>query len=450
MTASSATPALADAPANPRARFTTDSGALVLIEESHALPIVQFSVALRTGGQHDPERLEGLTRATARVVRMGAGGQEPNEVEELIDSLGGQLSIETATSYVRFEGSVIKRNVGPMMRLVGALLSRPALRDNDVEQAKRETLADIIESRDNDRGLASLHYRRALFPNHPYGRSVIGRPSTVAAITRADIQRHFETHYVASNMILGFAGDVSEAEVRELVGATFADLRRGPAPTEVTQDPAPPTGRRVVLIDKPERTQTQIMIGTLGTHPRDEDHIPLLVANTVLGGTFTARLMREVRSVRGWSYGASSRLGSDRRREAFTMWTFPASRDAVACVALELELLEAWVREGITADELTFAQSYLANSYAFDIDTASERLDQRIDTELLGLPSDYFDSYVARIRAVTLAEANAAIRNRIHPENLVIALVATSAELRDGLAALPNVSELIGVPFDSD
>jgi zinc protease len=209
-------------------------------------------------------------------------------------------------------------------------------------------------------------------------------------------------------------------------------------------------GRRVVIVDKPARVHTQIYIGTLGTQARDSDHVPLFVANMVFGGTFTARLMREIRTVRGWSYGASSHLGLDRQRELWMMHTFPAASDTVACIDLQLRMLEELVSRGITAEELSLAQSYLAKSYAFEIDTASKRLGQRIDVEIFGLPRDYYTRYVERVRAVRLDEANAALRARLSTEDLAIVVVATASEVRDRLAALPGVRSVEVVPYDRD
>jgi predicted Zn-dependent peptidase len=108
------------------------------------------------------------------------------------------------------------------------------------------------------------------------------------------------------------------------------------------------------------------------------------------------------------------------------------------------------LRDGITAEELRFAQDYLANSNAFEIDTASKRLDQRMDVELLDLPRDYFDRHVERVRAVTLAEANAALRARLSHDDLAIVMVATASEVRDGLAALDGVSRVDVIPFDRE
>ncbi len=208
-------------------------------------------------------------------------------------------------------------------------------------------------------------------------------------------------------------------------------------------------GRRLVFVDKPARTQTQILIGGLGTHPLDPDHVALHVGNTAFGGTFTARLMKEVRSKRGWSYGAYARLPIDRRREAFSMWTFPAATDAAACVALELELLEAWLADGITKEELTFSRSYLSESYAFDVDTPFKRVRQAVDEEVYGLPSDYHTGYVGRVGQTTLDAANAAIKKRISRDDLAVVVVGTAGELAGAIAkAIPNLASTEVLPYD--
>jgi len=211
------------------------------------------------------------------------------------------------------------------------------------------------------------------------------------------------------------------------------------------------SGRRLVFVDKPERTQTQVLIGSLGTQPHDEDHHALSVANAIFGGTFTSRLMREVRSKRGWSYGASARLGVDRHRQAFTMWTFPAATDAAACLALELDLLSTFVAKGITTRELSFIKRYLARSYAFEIDTAAKRMHQALDVELLDLPADYYSGYIAHVEGVTLETANGAVSRRLGAKDLLITVVGTASEILEPVrAAIPELASHEVVPFDRD
>src|SRR5262249_34669451 len=149
---------------------------------------------------------------------------------------------------------------------------------------------------------------------------------------------------------------------------------------------------------KPVRTQTQMVIGGLGTHAHDPDHIALVVANTAFGGTFTSRLMQEIRAKRGWSYGASSLFGFDRQREAFSMWTAPSTTDAAACLTLELELLHTFREDGLTAEDLEFVKRYLVRSHAFEVDTARKRVHQRLDAALLDMPAGYHEHYLERVK----------------------------------------------------
>ena len=214
----------------------------------------------------------------------------------------------------------------------------------------------------------------------------------------------------------------------------------------------PPTrarrGRHVVIIDKPERTQTQLFIGTLGARTHDRNLFPLIVSNTAFGGTFSGPLMQQVRAVRGWSYGAYSRLLHSTQRDAWYMGTAPAAEYSADCATLQLDLLERWVAGGINKAELGFARHYLVNSHCFDRDTPSKRLEARLDVELLGIPRSYIDKYDQRIAAVTRQQANEATRARISTRDLTIVVVATANEVASSFERLSGVKSLEIVPFD--
>ena len=431
-------------------KLTVDGGAIAFVEESHALPLVSFVIALRSGAAHEPEGKGGVARLTARMLRRGADGLNAQAIEEAIDTLGAELATEVATSTMAIHGAVIRRNFEPFIDLVARLLSTPTFDADELGRLRRESLAELIEARDNDRALAQIAFRRALFAGHPYSRGSAGTLKSVPTVETEDVRAFFAKHYVKGNVVLGFSGDLSIDDAERASKKLLAALPDGAPLADPVQPPPAPAGRKLVFVDKPERTQTQILIGTLGTHADDEDHVPLSVANSIFGGTFTSRLMKEVRSKRGWSYGASARLSMDRQRQSFNMSTFPAATDAAACIALELDLLSKWTKDGITAKELSFTKRYLTRSYAFDVDTASKRLHQRLDIELLGLPEDYYSGYIAKVEAVTREQANEAITRRIDPANLVVIVVGTASEIKDAMEkAIPDLAATEVVPFDS-
>jgi zinc protease len=433
------------------ARFDLPGGATGFVESSSALPLVSIVVALRTGALADPAGKDGLTRFTARMLRRGADGMTSPTIEAAIDGLGAELSIDVGPSSVMLHGQVIRRNVEPFAALLARVLGRPAFDEGEVARLRRESLAEIVETRDSDRALANRALRRALFAGHPYGRSAAGRTSTVSSIGRTDVLAAYAQHFVRGNVVIGFAGAVSGDEARRLGEQLASALPEGPRVSVPVADPAPRRGRRLVFVDKPERSQTETLIGGLGTWPHDEDHFPLVVATAVLGGTFTSRMMREIRSKRGWSYGTSARLSIERRRHAFTMSAAPASAQCAPCVALEVQLLDDFVAKGITKRELGFIKNYLARSYAFEVDTAPKRLGQATEVELLDLPADYHSSYVDHVRGVTLERANAAVPARLSAKDVVIIVVGTASETLEAVQdAVPDLASTEVVPFDAD
>ncbi len=423
----------------------------ILVESSRALPLVHLTVAQRTGSSLDPAGKEGLTRLAARLARRTGGGLSAQELDVRVDSLGAALSTEITHSVASFHGSVISRNLDAFVDLLCDVMVKPGLDAEELGRLRRETVADIIESRDNDRALVRRWFGRKLFKNHVYGRPVAGTIHTLEAIGESDVRSHYTSTWVAENLVFAFAGDIDEDRARAVAQRITQALPAGPRRSDSTLDPEIEPGRRLVFVDKPERTQTQILIGGLGTHPRDPDHVALLVGNTVFGGAFTARLMNEVRSKRGWSYGAYSSLPFDRCRQSFSMWVFPKASDAAQCITLELELLRKWREKGITKKELNWAKRFLVRSHAFAIDTASKRVGLVLDSELYELPPEYYESYIERVRAVTLEEVNAAIQTRISDQNLLVTVVGTEKEVgADIRAAIPDLVSSEVIPFDAD
>jgi zinc protease len=435
----------------PVARYDLDGGAKLFVEPSPVLPLVSIVVALRSGAAHDPVGKEGLSRITARMLRRGCAGMSATDIERTIDRLGGEVGFEVASSSTAVAGQVLVRNLDAFVDLLVKLLATPTFDEDELGRLLRETHAELLESLDNDRALADRFFRQKLFGDHAYGRATRGTSASIASIDRDAVRAQHATHYVRGNAIVAIAGDITSDRAQKVARRLVSALPDAPAVTGDIPEPKALSGRHLVFVDKPERSQTQILIGALGTSAHDPDHVPLAVANAIFGGTFTSRLTREVRGKRGWSYGASSRMGVDRKRHSFIMWTFPAQADAAPCAALELDLLEKLVTSGVTEREVRFIQRYLTRSWAFEVDTANKRVHQALDVAILDLPPDYYDAYLEHVAAVTADSASAAVRTRIDPKNLVVTVVGTAqATLEAVKAAIPSLASTTVVPYDSE
>ncbi len=425
--------------------------AALYCESAHDLPLVDVQITARTGTQHDPVGKEGALNLALRTLRRGTRARSSREIDALIDRFGGDFGagadVNSATLYV----GVIRRNLPAFLDLFEEFVSGATLPEAEVAQVRREMQADIVESRDEDRALAGRYFRRTLFAGHPYGRPTQGTVTGLESVTRDDALAAFRRTFNRDNVLFAASGDVSLPELAAFADRVNPSLSSGPPLSTTIETPKPVRGRRLVIVDKPERSQTQIYIGNLGTQSRDRDYFPLMVGNTIFGGTFTARLMREIRSKRGLSYGASSRLGRDRARSSWSMSTFPAAADAARCIGIQLSMLERLVERGVTAREVSAARSFITRGYAFECDTASKRLAQRVEVDLFDLPKTYFDDYVERVNAVTADDVNAALRKRLSADNLLVTVVATADTLRASLEdAIPGLLDTRVVPFDGD
>jgi zinc protease len=255
-------------------RFDLDGGALMLLEPSHDVPLVSIVLALRSGSASEPPERSGLARIALRMLRRGCEGLTAEQTDFRIDALGAELAVDTSPSTIALAGQVISRSVDAFVDLLARMIGSPQFPADELARLKRETVAEIIEARDSDRVVAQKALQRSFFAGHAYGRNPGGTTTSVEAIERDDVIAFCRRHLVRGNVVIGLSGDVTPEHAQSLARRLVEAMPAGPPVADVVPEPAPLRGRRLVVVDKPERTQTQILVATLGTAPRDVDHVP--------------------------------------------------------------------------------------------------------------------------------------------------------------------------------
>jgi zinc protease len=422
----------------------------VLHEESHDLPLAELQLVLLGGPAADARGLEGLARHSLELMRRGAGGRTRAENDAALDALGAQVELSAGHDAVGVHLTCLTRHLDAAVALVADMLLAPRVDADEHERLRREELAALDDLRDDDAALAVRFFDRLTLPGHPYGRSALGSARSLAALTPALVEDWIARNVVAGNLLVGFSGDLDAARAQALADAAFAALPVRPPPAPVVfPEPSVPAGRRAYVVDKPDRRQTQLVIGHPGPPMAHPDFLALHVACTAFGGSFTSRLNQEVRVKRGWSYGASFGAVRTRGGHCFRLRCAPAIEQTADTVALVLGLWEEAVARGLSDDEVEHARRYLEGAFAFDTETAGSRLEQRIALITLGLPADTVDRFVERVRAVDGAAANAALRAHWSPAGATTVLTATAEELVPRLADLPiGPIEVLGYEED--
>jgi zinc protease len=430
------------------------AGSLLIVESNRAVPLVHVLIASRSGSASDPRHREGLTNLAAEWARRGAGDKSRTEIDAALDALGATLEIRTESDSTRFEGTVLSRNLDAYLGLVGDIIVRPTFTAAELARTRREVLAQMDEERNDDRALCARFFVRNVYADHPYGHPPDGLRASLDAARADEISAHFKRHFGGRNLVFAFSGDVDADELARTLGRAFRGLSDKPAPGPNALElrrPLSPSGWRIQLVDKPDRTQTQLMFGHAAMAAGDADFIPLQVGLTAFGGqAMNATLMNEVRRKRGLAYGAYLILRERRTASLASGWVFSGTDKTVATLKLVLKLYVAFMEKGLTAAEVAFFQRFLIGNYAAAMDDPEHRLAARVMAEIAGRPPDFVDRYPALVRAVTQAEVNAAIKRHVRARDLAITMVANGPVMKKRLLeAKVQEGAIDVVPYDS-
>ena len=432
------------------ARRDRPDGITLLVAEDHTLPRVAFRVALRSGQAVETEDQLGIARIHSEMVLRGTKARSRAEFAEAIESLGSALSDDVGSDNTVWGGEALSRQFETTFSLLAEALTQPAFAQAETDRLVRECEADRLMRRDDDSTLARLFFRRIVYARHPYGRDIIGSTKTLKSITSDKLRAWHKARVVKSNMIIAASGDVSLAQLERLIDEYLGSLPKGSKGDAAISAPTDPQGIKLYLIDKPERTQSQILMGRPGLKAANPDFLAANVATTAFGGTFTAPLMHEVREVRGWSYGAYASLAESRERGAFALSSAPAEGDTAPCVQLMFDLYGKFVRGEYPNELFQFARGYLLNQFPFAIATPDARVAEHLNAELLNLPKDSVATYVDRLSHLSLNDVRLVPRRYLDEAGLFIVVVGTAATLEPQLRALPFINEVQVLPFDAE
>lgn len=402
--------------------WVSANGARVYFIESRVLPMLDIQVDFAAGSMVDPPAKAGRAALTRSLLDLGAGPLDETAIaEQLADvgaALGGSADTDRASISLRTLSAPDKR--GPALAILRQILQSPRFEAAVFEREQARTVAGIKEALTRPDSIAGRTFWAALYPAHPYGRQAT--PESVAALTRDDLQAHYQQYYVARNAVVTVVGDLSRSEAAALVDQLLDGLPEG-APATL---PAPPKGSagRTQAIAHPA-SQAHIYIGLPAIERGHPDFFPLLVGNYTLGGGgFVSRLMQEVRDKRGFAYSVYSYFAPLRHAGPFQIGLQTKRSQAREAIQVTRSVLDGFLRQGPTPDELAAAKANLTGAFPLRLDSNRKLLDNAAVIGFYGLPLDYLDTYQDKVRAVTAEDVRRAFARHVRPADLVTVTVA--------------------------
>jgi predicted Zn-dependent peptidase len=444
-------PALGPTPSlklNAVQKFTLNNGLEVVVYEKKEVPIVQVNLVIKSGSVHEPAAKLGLAGLTANMLDEGAGGKTALQLSDEIDFLGTSISVSGGMHTSGLSMSTTVSKFDASLSLFADILLRPDFPQHELERLKKQYITSLFQAFDRPQAIAAAASGRIVFgKEHQYGRTTVGTEETIQSLTIDDLRNFYRTYYRPTNAVLVIVGDVNAKEVTDKMESAIGKWEKGESPSVRVTDAKQVDGRTIYLIDKPEAAQSVIRISKVGAKRMTEDYFPLLVMNTILGGSFTSRLNQNLREKNGYSYGAGS--GFAFRPSA---GPFIASSDVQTDVtdkALKEFIKELDAMSKPVSDmELTKAKNYIALGYPDNFSNVGSIAAQIAEMMLYNLPESYFNDYIGKVMAVKKEDVRRVARKYLDTDDLAIIIVGDKAKIEKGLGAT-KVGKIVNmVPAD--
>lgn len=405
------------------------NGLTVLLMEQREVPIISFNFIVKSGSTADPSGKEGLASMTAGLLRKGTKSRTADQISSELDYIGGTLGASSSYDYTVGAAEFMKKDVAKGLELLTDVLLNPVFPADEMAKLQRQRVDAVKSAKDEAQGVIGSYYANFLFGNHPYARPTGGDEKSLAAITRADVENFYKTHYAPSNTILAVVGDFSTAEMERMLTERFGAWPAKTAPAVKLTDAPSVTGKKLLLVDKPDSTQTFFYIGNVGVPRTVEERAFIEVVNTLFGGRFTSMLNSELRIKSGLTYGARANFDMRKTRGPFAITTFTRNETTERAIDLALEVLKRLHEKGITQEELDSAKEYLKGQFPPRIETTDQLASILAQLEFYGLDEREINTYYSRIDSMTLADARRIIKSYYPLENLVFVLIGKASEI---------------------
>ena len=418
-------------------RRTLTNGVRLVVAPVRKLPLVTALLVVEGGAVGEPDGREGLAQLTAKLLLEGTTTSDGADLTERAERLGASIDAYADWDAAVVRMSVLASRLEPAMRLLGEIALEPAFAEREVERLKAEQLAELLQLRAEPRGLADEMFARFTYDAASrFARPADGSERSIGAIERDDVRRFYEARYRAGGLTLVLTGDVGTDEAQALAEATFGAMPAGVVAPATTTDAPARASRAVRIVAKEDAPQSEIRVGHIGLPRRHPDYFPAVVMNALLGGLFSSRINLNLREEHAYTYGARSEFDWRRQAGPFVVSTAVKSdvtEEAAREILHEIDRMRA---EPVRADELSLATSYLDGVFPIRYETTASIAAALASLVIHGLPEDYFDSYRANVRGVTVDAVRAAAERHLHPDRLQLVVVGDPGVVRAPLEAL--------------
>lgn len=386
-------------------RSVAANGLTVLSESLPGVRSAAVGIWIRCASAHETPATMGVAHLLEHLVFKGTVRRTARQLAQELEVRGGSLDAYTSRDHTSFQAHILDADVPLAVEILTDLVRHPLLRAADLDLERNVVLEEISGVDDTPDDLVFELHARTLWPEHPYGFSILGTPESVGSLSAADLTAVHRAGYYRGNCVIAAAGHVDHGQlltVLEREGWFEGEAEPGRGPVS-----ASPAQRGVLLREARESAQTHIVLGTDTFAARDPRRYGLAILANLLGGGMSSRLFQRVREELGLAYAvyAFQQLFQSAGMVGVYVGTQPGTADAAeAAIREELSRL---AREGLPDEELAGGRQQLKGQVMLSLESPSSRMHRLAGMVLHRDRYRRLDEVLAEIDAVTASEVAA-------------------------------------------
>lgn len=409
--------------------FELKNGLKVLVVENHKLPRVSVQLLLDNPPILEGEKA-GVSSLTGSLLGKGSVNISKDDFNDEVDFLGASINFSGQSAFA----STLSRNFPRIIELMADAAINPNFSGEEFDKEKERYIENLKSDEKNVSAVARrVESALAYGTTHPNGE--FSSIESIEKVTLEDTKAFYEDFFVPENAYLVLIGDLTLKEAKKLVKSNFGKWKAKSTKVTPFTEASNPEITEINFVDMPNAVQSEIIVQNLvDLKMSDEDYIPALIANQILGGGAEGRLFLNLREDKGYTYGSYSGIGSSKDTKARFRATAQV-RNAVTDSAV-VQILEEVKRirtELVNQEDLKNAKEKYKGSFVRSLERPQTVANFALNIETQGLDGDFYETYLSRIDAVTAEEVMAAANKFFALNNLRIVVVGKGVEVAEAL-----------------
>jgi zinc protease len=417
------------------------NGLTVLILEDRRAPYVNMQLYIGgAGALFEPKETAGLANATATMLTEGTKSRTSVQIAEEIDRLGAGLSAGSSfgSPDTVVSASGLSDNFDDWFAIFIDVLFQPSFPADELEKFKQRQRVHLREQRSSSGFLTSERFNRAVYGEHPAGQ-ISATLESIDSLNREALARWHRERYAPANAILGIAGDVRAKELVIKLEKRLAGWKKPEVKQVWPVNPIAQTARKVFLVNRPNSVQTSLALGNIAIDRRSADYMAMVVMNHVIGGGASSRLFLNLREEKGYTYGVYSDFSALRYPGPWRAGGSMRTEVTAASLAEFFSELRRIREEKVTQVELEASKRAIVASFALSLEQPVRVLGFAVTSKQYGFPADYWDTYPAKIMAVSAEDVQRVARKYFDPDMLQLVAVGDANKIKAALEKYGNV-----------